>query len=592
MAVPGSSPDYPKDYFRSPLGIPLKLSGNFAEMRDNHFHGGLDLKTNDSEGYRVYAAANGYISRVKISPTGYGNALYVAHPNGFTTVYAHLSRLSGPIADYLRRLQESRKSFEIDQYLGADRFPVEQGGVIALSGNSGSSSGPHLHFEIRKTSGQIPVNPLLFGLNVADTTPPRIYRIRLYALDDDSGVRAVTANGDESAAGKHSHVTLDVSESGGALSVEARSLEAWGNIGLGIQAHDYHDGSGSRLGAYTISLSAEGTPVFKSKMEQVSFDETRFINAHVDYAERKRARRWIQRSYLLPGNDLTIYEAANRGVLNLIAGTRLPLTYVVEDAHGNRARLSFAIDGIEAATGETDLTTAALDGSGARGSGAAAGGGTNGGRRALEVVPVRYSQPMVIRQDGIEAAFPARAFYDDLEFEYSVESAPPGAYSPAHVLHNDHVPVHKRYDLSITPLKLPTALRTKALIASVDEDGKLSSTGGSYEAGAVKTRLRSLGKFVVVVDTLAPTITSLDIVDGQRLGRTQTLHFRIDDDLAGISTYDGFIDGLWVLFAYDAKKKLIYHELDAGLAPGSHEVVIEVADQKGNSEVVALGFRK
>ncbi|MBT8400883.1 MAG: M23 family metallopeptidase, partial [Rhodothermia bacterium] len=192
MTVPGPDSSPPRDYFRSPLGIPILLAGNFAEMRDNHFHGGLDIKTRDSEGYRIYAAADGYISRVKVSPYGYGNALYVAHPNGYTTVYAHLSRFKGRIAGYVRRLQENRKTFAVDKYLEEGSFPVKKGDVIALSGNSGSSSGPHLHFEIRRTSGQIPMNPLLFGFDVPDSRPPRIFQIRLYPRSENSGVRVTT----------------------------------------------------------------------------------------------------------------------------------------------------------------------------------------------------------------------------------------------------------------------------------------------------------------------------------------------------------------------------------------------------------------
>ena len=188
LMPPDEQNEYPTDYFRSPLGIPLVLSGNFAEMREGHFHGGLDVKTRESEGYRVYAAADGYIARVKVSPYGYGNALYVAHPNGYTTVYAHLSRFKGEIASYVRRTQYDRKSFAIDRYPEPGRYPVKKGEAIALSGNSGSSSGPHLHFEVRTTRDQVPVNPLLFGFEIDDSRVPRIFRIRIYPADDESGV--------------------------------------------------------------------------------------------------------------------------------------------------------------------------------------------------------------------------------------------------------------------------------------------------------------------------------------------------------------------------------------------------------------------
>ncbi len=597
MTVPGPGFSPPKDYFRSPLGIPILLSGNFAEMRDNHFHGGLDMKTRDSEGYRIYAAADGYISRVKVSPYGYGNALYVAHPNGYTTVYAHVSRFKGRIAGYVRRLQDSRKTFAIDKYLEEDRFPVKEGDVIALSGNSGSSSGPHLHFEIRKTSGQIPVNPLLFGLEVPDSRAPSIYQIRLYPRSENSGVRVTTKSGVQIASGRLEAVSVDVKASGDLLQVDALSIEAWGDVGFGVQTHDYHDGSGNRLGVYTISLHQDGETIFESTMDEVSFGNTRYINAHVDYAERKSTRRWIQRSFVLPGNELPIYRARRGGIVSIEPGKSSTFQYDIVDAHGNRAQLSFDVAGTtrpqfghHGASKGTYFDDVEI--AGTNGNSNEANLATNGNPKASDVALVKFSEPFVLSRPGVKATFPAKAFYEDVDFAYTVKPGPEGLFSPIHVLHETTVPVHRRYSLSIAGDRLPPALAEKAVIVSINDKGELSSAGGAFEAGQVTARLRSLGSYAIAVDSLAPTIRSLDLQSGDRLGKRGMIRFVIDDDLSGISKYNGYLNGKWVLFAYDAKRKRIYHEIDPRLASGEHILAIEVEDRKGNASRLELSFRK
>ena len=260
--------------FRSPLGIPLYISGTFAELRGNHFHGGLDIKTNGKEGYRVYAAKEGFISRIKVQAGGYGYALYVEHPNGYTTVYGHLSKFNDEITEYVKKQQYAKQSFEVDLYLGPNHFPVDRGEVIGLSGNSGSSGGPHLHYEIRKTAGQIPINPLKYT-PVKDDINPTIYGLRIHNLQ----------NGFYQSSG----TTYDVSyNSPGKYSLSQPVASNAPVIGISLKAIDKLNGSNNSNGFYSLKLFVDGQLLYEYEKAEVSYGETRMLNAHIDYPEKKR----------------------------------------------------------------------------------------------------------------------------------------------------------------------------------------------------------------------------------------------------------------------------------------------------------------
>ncbi len=566
LTIPSDSGDYPKDYFRSPLGIPILLSGNFAELREGHFHGGLDIKTRESEGYRIYAAADGYIERVRVSPYGYGNALYIAHPNGYSTVYGHLSRFKGEIAAHVRSQQYSRRSFEVDEYLEAGRFPVRKGQVIALSGNSGSSSGPHLHFEIRSSRDQVPVNPLLFGFDVEDSRHPRIFRIRIYPIGDASGV---VEGHDTTGKSATEPMTVEVADLGRVYQLRSdEPIHAWGRIAFGVQTHDYHNGSRSRLGAYKIRLSVDDEDHHVSTMERISFGNTRYVNAHVDYAERRSNRRWIHRSHRLPGNRLPIYEHVNDGIVSVPAGDTVEVRYSIEDVFGNSAELTFPVIGVQPPARATRTTP------------------------YLTTATARYDDPFVLNREDFRVEMPAGALYEDAVISYRSSEAPPGAYSRLHILHDPLTPVHSRFRLSIRADDLPDRYHAKALVAKLDDDGDVSSVGGSFENGFVAARTRSFDRFFVTVDTTAPTLASLDLKADARLGRRTRLRFRVRDNLTGISSYAAYLDGRWSLLAYDAKRHLMIYDVDPRLSAGAHVLAIEVIDGKANSTRLSIPFSK
>ncbi len=567
LSFRGHADPFPKDYFRSPLGIPLFMAGNFAEMRPDHFHSGLDLKTNNREGYRVYAAAAGYVSRIKVSATGFGHALYINHPAGYTTVYAHLSRFSDPIDAYVKNLQYQGQRFEIDTYPEPGQFPIKKGDVVAFSGNTGSSGGPHLHFEIRDAATQEPLNPLLFGLEVKDSLPPRIFRIKIYAGDAESYAILEEGNGVRRTITYVAPGTVAVEGGEGTYRLPAGlRIRAHGRMAFGIQTHDYQNGSNNRLGAYRITLEADDRLLFRTEMERFSFDQTRFINAHVDYAERQRDRRWVQRSFRLPGNELPLYEARHDGFLTVRGEARHRLRYTIEDAAGNQAVLPFEVEGVE---GPPPLVP---------------------GGNVEAVLP--RTRPSTFDREGLRLVFPANAFYDEVPFTFGTMPAPPGAFSRAYRVHTPETPVHRRYQLSITASALPERLRDRALIATLDEKGDVVAVGGGYLAGTVTARPRAFGTFFIVADTLAPRISPVQFRDGQSFRGKKALTLRVYDDLSGIDRYVGKVDGHWVLFEYDPKARRLFYRFDEHVPPGRHHLAVEITDTAGNTARYEADFTR
>ena len=567
----GHTDDFPKDYFRSPLAIPLMMAGNFAEMRSDHFHSGLDLKTENREGLPVYAAADGWVSRIKVSPYGYGNVVYLAHPNGYTTVYAHLSQFSDTLADYVRSLQYASSSFEVDKYLPEGRFRVKSGEVIARSGNTGSSGGPHLHFEIRNSGSQMPINPLLFGLEVHDTLPPKIFRIKVYPQEATDFVE-IQRTGTKSPiiATRETPIVLDavsVDESGRSYRlVDVDRITASGRLGFGIQVHDYHDGSTNRLGAYVIKLMEGSSLLFESELTKFTFGQTRYINAHIDYAEHRRNRRWIQRSHKLPGNALSVYSGMNDGFLTVSPDSSYQLNYVVSDAAGNTTSLKYNITGTN---GQIPSAASARKDS----------------------YHISREKPRTIEGEGMRVFFPANTFYSDLDFEYSVAPGLDDSYSPVYTIHDDTVPLHRSMTLSVDASALPEALRPQALLARVNDDERLSSAGGSYRDGFVVAKPRTFGKYTIAVDTTAPSVEPWRFPkDGVFTGGSR-IRIKIQDNLSGIRSYAGFVDDEWVLFAYDAKRSELSHTLDGTIEPGLHKMLVRVEDGKGNVTNLARSIR-
>ncbi|MBR4846570.1 MAG: M23 family metallopeptidase, partial [Bacteroidaceae bacterium] len=306
---------------RVPFDFPLFLSGNFGELRSNHFHGGIDFKTQGVEGKEIHSPADGYISRISVSPGGYGNAIYIVHDCGYTTVHGHLQRFLPKVEAIVRQHQYAHESFVVDTILPAYALPIKQGSVVGWAGNSGYSFGPHLHMEVRTTDTNEPVDPLMFYKSaLKDTRAPRAHRIMLYP---------------QKGRGVVNESSQKCSFSFGNGNRVQQVITAWGLIGVGLSANDYMDGTQNTYGVRSVRLLVDGVEFFHSLVDRFSFDENRLINSWTDYPEYQARRRWYMKSFIAPGNPLRMLKSAdiNRGLVDICEERPYHFAYHLADIH-------------------------------------------------------------------------------------------------------------------------------------------------------------------------------------------------------------------------------------------------------------------
>nr|WP_121273916.1 M23 family metallopeptidase [Pedobacter schmidteae] len=550
-----SDSKYPLVDFRPPLDIePPALAGSFGELRANHFHSGMDYRTNQREGYPVYAIADGYISRLRVQNSGFGLALYINHPNGYTSVYGHLQRFGAKIAPQVKAIQYQKKSYEIDEFPNAQFIPVRKGDVIAYTGNSGSSGGPHLHFEIRDTKTEATINPQLFGLEIPDNIPPVIYSMYVYRLNKKPFNEFVPKQ------------YFQVAGAAGSYHLnKVNTINLSGEVGFGIITTDRHNGASGTNGVYSIMLELDGQPVYTSALEKFYFENSKAINSHIDYPTYINTKKSIQKSFVDPGNPLKIYyNLVNNGRIAFTDGKLHQLKYTVTDGKGNKSTLAFNVQANAAAVISTPEPPASAS-------------------------TFSYATQNEFNNEEVKVIVPKGSLYNDMNFTYKRLPKPAGnAYSAIHQIHNNLTPLHTGFELWIKADSTLNKYKEKTVIVSTGR----SSQGGYFENGYVKAKPRNFGGYFIAIDTIAPSITPVNIADGKSMAGISKISFKIRDNLSGIKSFNGYIDGRWILMEFDTKSASLWHTFDEKTTPGKHTLEVIVSDMKDNNKNYTVTFYK
>ena len=552
-----------KKLFIAPIDSEIILAGTFGEIRPDHFHSGVDISTGSVEGKKVYAAADGYVSRIKISATGFGKAIYLTHKNGYQTVYAHLQRFNDSLENFVKHEQYKRESFEVELFPEANQFVYRQGALIAFSGNTGGSAAPHLHFEIRDAKTEEPLELAEDVLNIKDTIPPEIKSVVIYPLHGYGSV-----NGSY----KPLRIPLMLKQVGIRKMfspVDTTGISLNGEIGFGLEVFDVEIHDGSELGIKKIVCEVGDSTDYKFTVDRFGFNETRYVKANIDYAEYLTGNKTIVLCYRLPGNNFSpLSKGKLSGISRFNNNTRNVVRFGVFDFSGNKSTAEIKFNSTSEKVRCPDILN---------------------NDSALLIQPYKafkyVTNEIEVKTDKLPAV------YDNQRIFISKEKGNEKFFS--HIFHigDAKIPIHNSMSLSILPRGLPSSLRAKALIAKIDSSGNISSVGGNFNCGLVLTEIKTLGSYTITVDTISPLIG--DIVTrinqggftrkGEKnLKQKILIRVKISDELSGISTYRATVNKKWLLMEYDAKSGMLTGELNFTGSGTKRNFVLTVTDKKGN----------
>ncbi|MDT0554993.1 M23 family metallopeptidase [Patiriisocius hiemis] len=539
----------PTDYFDNPIKIPLILSGSFGELRSNHFHSGLDIKTQQREGVPIYAPADGFVSRIKVAHYGYGKALYIKHPNGYSTVYAHLQNYAGDIQEYVKQQQYSKESFEIELFPEANQLSVKKGDLIGYTGNSGSSGGPHLHFEIRDSASR-PMNPMLFGIEIPDTKIPLINSVFAYPLGENAHVNK---------SNKPTKVRLQLQKDG---SYKAESIQAFGDIGFGVSSYDQQNGASNKNGVYKITTTYNGEQQIEVLFDKFSFSETRYLNRFIDYEYFRKNKSRVQKLFREPNNPLSIInDTPENGIISIEDGFNSTFLIEIEDFKKNKITIRVPISGKK----DTPITK----------------------NNNLPEDYVYADQATSITKGKYSIYIPANALYENEYLDIDVKG------DTLH-FHEDIVPIHKNVTISVDASNYSDTDKGKLYLGRLNYRGEPYYNTTYRKGDKLSTRTRTMGSYVLVSDTKSPKIQPVNFTDGKWISKNKTLKVKIEDDLSGISSYRATINGKFILMEYNYKTDVLTYDFDDNIiSETENNLKVIVTDNVGNSATFeATFFRK
>jgi len=543
----------PKDYFAPPLGIKLSVTGTFGEVRPDHFHSGVDFSVMKKEGMPVYAVADGWVSRIKISPVGFGNALYLDHPNGFTSVYGHLSGYIDTVRAYAHQKQYLQKSFEVDLFPAHDHdtIYVKKGDVIGYAGNSGGSFGAHLHFELRNTVTERIINPLLFGLTCADLYPPYISFAKIYPVDELS---VVSGSSDPLRLNIRKADDTSYQLTGG------DTLNAWGNFAIGVEAFDFLYSNEDRNGWYSLSMYFDNAPFFSMQIDSFAFSESKCVNGSLDYAANYWDGRRIIRSVRLPGNTLDMHHAGEPGgIISCTDGKVHEVVVIVADVSGRKTNLRFWLKSRR--PGQLVIVPDPIV--------------------ADTATFFRYDQANDFNTPEIHVNLPAGSLFENTWFTYSRYPRTTRFYSARHQLNQPDVPLNMRMKVSIRADQLPVKLQPKALLARIDVNGRVHPAGGGYSNGYVTGEVNRFDTYAITVDVTPPVIRAIR----DRSRHKKCIRFKVSDNFSGIEDYHAEVNGEWALVEWDPKNRMMVYWYDERMKHGKNSFRLTLTDAKGNRAV-------